>query len=163
MSADSAHSTTDFKARTKVILSAEIVLSMHAHASFTYPEECCGLLLGEFKDGVSTKVILESRRMENVFVKEERYHRYTIDPSEFLKVESEAQSRGLEVAGVYHSHPDAPAKPSQFDANHAWPTLSYVVIEVRAAQPVDTKSWVFQGDRSEFIQEEIIVNTEKVK
>lgn len=164
MGAESARFTTDFKGgKTKVILPAEIVSDMHAHGSSTYPEECCGLLLGEFKDGVSAKVILESRRMENVFVKEERYHRYTIDPKEFIKVESEAESRGLEVAGVYHSHPNAPAKPSQFDASHAWPTLSYVVIEVRDARPVDMRSWVFQGDRSEFVQEEIIVEKEKEK
>ncbi len=85
--------------------------------------------------------------MENVFLKEERYHRYSIDPKEFLIVESAGEARGLEVVGIYHSHPNAPAKPSQFDTARAWPNLSYVVMEVRDARPVETRSGVLRDDR----------------
>jgi proteasome lid subunit RPN8/RPN11 len=156
MDADSAHFGTDFNAsRSKLILTDSIMLTMQAHASSTFPEECCGLLLGNFEEGITIKRARESKRMENVFRKEERYHRYTIDPKEFLLAESAAESSGLEIVGIYHSHPNAPAKPSQFDKEHAWPTLSYLVVEVRDATVVDKKSWVLTDDRSEFQPEGI--------
>jgi len=98
--------------------------------------------------------------MSNAFQKEERYHRYSVDPKEYLKAENEAESKGLEVVGIYHSHPEAPAKPSQFDMIHAWPTLSYVVISVKKEIPVEAKSWILKSDRSEFIQEELVVTEE---
>jgi proteasome lid subunit RPN8/RPN11 len=156
MDADSARFGTNFNAfGTRVVLTDSIMAGMHAHASFTYPEECCGLLVGSFEDGTKTKRALEAKRMGNVFRKEERFHRYTIDPKEFLVAESEAESHGFEVVGIYHSHPNAPAKPSAFDRDRAWPTLSYVVIEIRDAKPVETKSWVLKEDRSEFEPEGI--------
>ena len=156
MNADSAHSATDFNpSRTIAILSDATIADMHSHASSTYPEECCGLLLGYFEEGSTKKRVVESKRMGNVFVKEERYHRYTIDPMEFMKAESEAESRGLDVVGIYHSHPNATARPSQFDMDRAWPTLSYVVIEVRDSKPVETKSWLLKDDRSEFVLEKM--------
>ena len=143
MGADSAHFSTDFNALgTKVAFNDSIMAEMHAHASSTYPEECCGLLLGNFEEDSKVKRVAEARPIGNVFRKEERYHRYTIDPKEFLTVESEAETKGFEVVGIYHSHPNAPARPSQFDREHAWPTLSYVVIEVRNSEPEDTRSWV---------------------
>jgi|SRR5579872_4918925 len=156
MGADSARSGTDFNPTTELNISEDILVDMHAHASSTYPEECCGLLLGKVRG--PTKTATESRRMGNVFVKEERYHRYTIDPKEFLNAESDAEARGLEVVGIYHSHPNAPAKPSRFDTDYGWPTLSYVVIEERDARPVETNSWILKDDRSEFVQEKLAIS-----
>jgi proteasome lid subunit RPN8/RPN11 len=156
LDADSAPSGTNFNTANTVLLIADGILAgMKSHASSTYPEECCGLLLGVFEGGSRTKRVIESKRMGNVFVKEERYHRYTIDPKEFLVTETDAESRGLEVVGIYHSHPDAPAKPSQFDTNLAWPTLSYVVMRVTNSRPEETRSWVLRDDRSEFTEEKI--------
>jgi proteasome lid subunit RPN8/RPN11 len=156
MDANSARSGTEINSpATELVLTREILSEMHANAASAFPEECCGLILGTFEDETQTKRAVESLRMNNVFVKEERYHRYTIDPKDFLVAETDAEARGLEVVGIYHSHPNAPARPSQFDTNHAWPTLSYVVIEVRESQPVDTKSWILKDDRSEFTTEEI--------
>jgi proteasome lid subunit RPN8/RPN11 len=131
---------------------------MHEHASLTFPEECCGLLLGKFENDSKVKRVLGSRRMTNVFAKEERYHRYTIDPKEFMEAEVEAESNGMDIVGIYHSHPNAAAKPSQFDMNHAWPSLSYIVIEVRNSKPLNTKSWLLREDRTEFLPEDITVN-----
>ncbi|MDA4112351.1 MAG: M67 family metallopeptidase [Thaumarchaeota archaeon] len=157
MNADPAHSSTEFNPiQLKLILAESILNEMESHASSTFPEECCGLLLGVFENNSRTKNVKESMRMSNVFQKEERYHRYTIDPKEFMKAENEAEARGLDVVGIYHSHPNAPAKPSLFDMSYAWPSLSYVVIEVRDASPVDVKSWELKADRSEFVQEEMI-------
>jgi proteasome lid subunit RPN8/RPN11 len=142
---------------TKVIIGKSIVDSIYSHASSSFPEECCGLLLGAFEEGVSVKKVYSSMQMDNVFEEKERYHRYTIDPKKFLTAEIEAQKRGEEVVGIYHSHPNAPARPSQYDQNHAWPTLSYIVVEVREAKPLNVASWILKGDRSEFIREEIQV------
>jgi proteasome lid subunit RPN8/RPN11 len=155
LSADFAHSGIDFKADTRVSLPERILSEIRSHVAHVFPEECCGLLIGNFEEGVSTKTVMDSRRMQNVFAKEERYHRFTIDPKEFLKAENEAESRGLEIVGIYHSHPNAPARPSQFDIAHAWPTLSYVVVEARDSKAMDTRSWVLKEDRTDFVEEKI--------
>ncbi|MDA4130319.1 MAG: M67 family metallopeptidase [Thaumarchaeota archaeon] len=161
MNAESAHSGTEFNpARTKVVLHPQTTSLMESHAASSYPEECCGLLLGSYEDNSRIKRVNEAKRMSNIFQKEERYHRYTIDPKEYLKVENEAESMGFEVVGIYHSHPEAPAKPSQFDMVYAWPTLSYVVISVKNKVPAEAKSWILKNDRSEFIQEELMVTEE---
>ncbi len=158
LSADSAHFGTDFKAYpTKVILSNAIMDEIRTQVASAFPEEGCGLLLGKFEEDLKTKRVVESRPMGNVFRKEERYHRYTIDPKEFLLAENEAETKGLEVVGIYHSHPNAPARPSQFDREHAWPTLSYVVIEVRDSQPKEASSWILREDRMQFEPEEITI------
>ena len=162
MDADSAHSGTAFNSKDLgLILTEKILSEMLAHASSTYPEECCGLLLGGFENEAKVKRVQESKRMENVFQKEERYHRYTIDPKEFLAAETNAESRGLEVVGIYHSHPNAPARPSLFDRDRAWPTLAYVVIEVRDSKPVATRSWVLKPDRSDFEEEKLTIEKTK--
>ena len=163
MGANSAHFGTDIKPSDEmVILTEEIISQMHTHASSTYPEECCGLLLGNFENQSKTKRVIEARRMSNVFPKEERYHRYTIDPKEFLVAEEDAESRGLEVVGIYHSHPNAPARPSKFDTDFAWPTLSYVIMEVANSKLVETRSWLLKEDRSEFAPEALITGGNKV-
>ena len=129
---------------------------IHSHAISTYPEECCGLMLGSYEDG-SVKKVSELKEMENTYAPEEKYHRYTIDPKAFMKAENDANERGVEIVGIYHSHPNAPSKPSMFDQSHAWPTLSYVVVEVREKKPISTRSWVLKEDRSDFLQEVITV------
>ena len=103
------------------------------------------------------KKIVSTRAVANVFEKSERYHRYTIDPKEYISIESEAEESGKEVVGIYHSHPNAPARPSQYDQNHAWPTFSYVVIEVREGKPIGVASWRLKDDRSSFLEERIMM------
>jgi proteasome lid subunit RPN8/RPN11 len=148
-------------AQARIVLDQQLLKDMQSHAVSTYPEECCGLMFGILdvdergsKNSV-TKKVLRLQRMKNVFDSKERYHRYTIDSKEFLKAEKEAHDNEEEIVGVYHSHPNAPAKPSAFDLDHAWPTLSYVVIEVRDRKILETKSWVLKDDRNEFLPEEI--------
>ncbi|MDH2900550.1 MAG: M67 family metallopeptidase [archaeon] len=145
----------------RIVLDQQMLEEMHAHAISTYPEECCGLMFGSFSGNAGEKKVLRLRRMKNAFEPKERYHRYTIDPKEFLNAEKEADERGDEIIGVYHSHPNAPAKPSEFDRGHAWPTLSYVVIEVRERKALETKSWVLKEDRSEFVPEELQIAINK--
>ena len=132
---------------------------MQSHARSTYPEECCGLLIGKFEGNLNRKLVSRIKRMENMFEKPERYHRYTIDPLKYMDAENEATSYGQDVIGIYHSHPNAPAKPSLFDMSYAWPSLSYIVVEVRDSVPVEIKSWILKDDRTEFIQENMEIQS----
>ncbi|HVB12906.1 MAG TPA: M67 family metallopeptidase [Nitrososphaerales archaeon] len=144
---------------TTIILDQQMLREMQSHATSTYPEECCGLLIGKFEGNLSRKLVSRTKRMENVFEKPERYHRYTIDPLKYMDAENEATSSGEDVIGIYHSHPNAPAKPSLFDISYAWPSLSYIVVEVRDSVPVETKSWILRDDRTEFIQENMEIQS----
>jgi len=144
--------------RTTIIIDQCVILEMHNHASSTYPEECCGLLLGKVEDNLTRKLVKGSKRMENVFEKEERYRRYTIDPIKYMDAENEAAVLNEEIIGIYHSHPNAAARPSHFDLDFAWPLLSYVVVEVRDSKPANTKSWILKEDRSDFLLEDMDIS-----
>ncbi len=143
----------------RIVLAQQMLKDMHSHAISTYPEECCGLMFGSLSNNGEKKVV-RVLGMKNAFEPRERHHRYTIDPKEFLNAEKEADEKGEEIVGIYHSHPNAAPRPSEFDREHAWPSLSYVVIEVRNRKPLETKSWVLKDDRSKFLPEElqIVVN-----
>ena len=84
-------------------------------------------------------------------------NRYLIDPFAYIKIERDADKRGLQVLGIYHSHPDVAARPSQFDLDHAWPNLSYLIISVCKGKTVETNSWLLREDRSQFDQEPVEV------
>jgi proteasome lid subunit RPN8/RPN11 len=84
-------------------------------------------------------------------------NRYLIDPLAYLKIERDADRRGLQVLGIYHSHPDVAARPSQFDLDHAWPNLSYLIVSVCKGKAVETNSWLLREDRSQFDQEAVTV------
>jgi proteasome lid subunit RPN8/RPN11 len=145
--------------RTRIALDRKMLDEIRSHAASTYPEECCGLMIGFFEQNSTLKRVRELKRMNNEFAKEERYHRYTINPMEYLLTEEAASEKGEEIVGVYHSHPNAPSKPSVFDQDRAWPSLSYVIVEVRDGTPVSSNSWVLTEDRQDFIQEEMQIST----
>jgi proteasome lid subunit RPN8/RPN11 len=86
-------------------------------------------------------------------------NRYLIEPDAFRRASAELERAGLEVVGVYHSHPDHPARPSEFDREHAWPRLSYVIVQVTAGRAEDAASWVLADDRTAFRRESL--NTEE--
>jgi proteasome lid subunit RPN8/RPN11 len=140
---------------SKITIPRRVLDSIESHAISTYPEECCGLLFGDFGSRNSSKSVARSRRMRNAFEPSERYHRYTIDPREFLDAEKEAEANNEEIVGIYHSHPNARAAPSQFDKAHAWPMLSYLIVEVVGGKPVDFKSWVLSDDQGSFKEEQL--------
>ncbi|HEV2708159.1 MAG TPA: M67 family metallopeptidase [Pyrinomonadaceae bacterium] len=120
-----------------------------------YPHECCGLLLGRTEtDGA--KHVVEVYPVSNAREEAERHNRSLILPGEYLRGERHARARGLDVLGNYHSHPDHPAVPSQFDLEHAWPTWSYIIVSVREGKAVDLRSWEMRDDRSRFDEEELI-------
>ena len=82
---------------------------------------------------------------------ESERNRFLIDPKEQIRVERETRARGLEVLGYYHSHPDHPAHPSNYDRDHGWPWYSYVILSVIQGNPEEMTSWVLKDDRSGFL------------
>lgn len=140
-----------------VRLSAEHLQQIRGHAEETYPEECCGLLVGRIEDGGRTRVVEDVVRAANTFREDERRRRMLITPLEYARAERLHAARGLGVVGNYHSHPEHPAAPSQFDLEHLapWPTMSYVIVSVRAGRAAELRSWELAEDRSRFDEEEV--------
>lgn len=137
-----------------IVLTRSILDEIHSEAVLSYPEECCGLLFCISSD---KKKIVRALKMKNAFEESERRHRYAIDPKEFLLAEEKARAIGEELAAVYHSHPDAPSNPSRFDLVHAWPDLSYLVVEVMDERVKSTSSWTLKEGGREFVPELIEV------
>jgi len=137
-------------------LSKEIHEEIKAHGQASYPFEGCGLLLGQAENGKN--VVQEIRPMENVWPNEaEKPIRFSIDPGAWQKVELEAMMAGLDVIGIFHSHPDDVPVASPRDLAWAsWPGYSYLITQVLKAVPTYSQSWQLAEDRSGFIEEEII-------
>ena len=124
-----------------------------------YPNEICGILIGRdvtTPDGVRRRVVERLEPGKNVFAADEQYHRFSIDPLAQLKAERAAERDGLAVLGYYHSHPDHPARPSEYDRDHAWEFYSYVIVAIAKGKAVDMTSWVLDGATRQFARQEIV-------
>jgi proteasome lid subunit RPN8/RPN11 len=126
---------------------------IHEHAREAYPEECAGALVGMDAGGI--KVVVDVWRAENTH-EEERSRRFLIEPLKIKEFEERAAERDLDVLGFYHSHPDHPAEPSEYDRDHAWPGWSYVIASVSKDNVEDMRSWVLKDDRSGYEEEPIV-------
>src|SRR5271157_1253622 len=144
--------------------------AIRRHSAADYPNECCGIFLGKANGEAKqvTEVVAlknlrhdPSRAQELLPVddagRETERNRFLIDPLDQLRVEKDARARGLEVLGYYHSHPDHPARPSNYDCEHAWPWLSYIIVSVVGGMAKDLTSWVLAEDRGTFHPEELEV------
>jgi len=121
----------------------------------TYPNEGGGFLLGELED--NSTVIRDIIQVDNVFEEEEQYHRYAMTPQDWMRLEDEADDRGLMLVGYYHSHPDSPAIPSEYDREHALPNFLYIITSVEMGRASDMRVWKLRADRSVFDREELHV------
>jgi len=131
-----------------------VLEAVREHGRARYPEECCGFLLGRF-DATGAKTVVAAERAENVR-SENRERRYTIAPEDYLAADREAQERGLDIVGFYHSHPDHPARPSATDlAEATFPEYVYVINSVNEGRPGELTAWTLATDRSEFVEEVI--------
>jgi proteasome lid subunit RPN8/RPN11 len=142
----------------RVVINPADLEAVRRHAEAAYPEECCGFLLG-LAGGASTAVErvvpVGNERQDS------RHNRFLIHPETVLAAHKEARGLGLDVVGYYHSHPDHPAQPSEFDREHAWPGLSYVIVAVRNGKSAEARSWRLSDDRERFEEEEMSVGLEK--
>jgi proteasome lid subunit RPN8/RPN11 len=123
------------------------------HGQRAFPDECCGFLIGRDRDDVRRiDVILAATNDRN---SGERHHRFTIPPEAFVSATREARRLDLDVLGFYHSHPNAPARPSQYDLEHAWPVYSYLIVSVRDRRADDMTCWVMRNDRTRFDEQTV--------
>jgi len=137
-----------------IYLTKELINQIERHGEQTYPFECGGMLIGHFAaDGVKT--VLELLPMENAMDESEKHNRVLITPKDVLRAERYAREKTLDVIGYYHSHPDHPARPSQFDLDHALPVWSYIIVSVEKGKAVDVRAWEMENDRSKFNEEQI--------
>jgi len=129
-------------------LDKQVDASIRAHGQETYPNECCGALLG--RDGA----VSETLALPNMTDEGPR-RRFRVTPNDYRAAEKRASETGVELLGFYHSHPDHPARPSQYDLDHAWPFFSYVIVSVREGVSGDMTSWRLREDRSDFDEEQL--------
>src|SRR6202021_1543303 len=136
-----------------LIINADNAQSIRGVGARDYPNETCGAMLGV--DGAEGREIralfpLTNRRDDSP------RNRFSITADDFRSAERAAKEQGLELIGWYHSHPDHPAKPSEYDREHAWPWYSYVIVSVDGGVPKDLTSWQLEDDRTKF-QPEVVV------
>lgn len=134
---------------------ADIQEQIEAHGSDSYPYEGCGLLLGQMENGANAVAAIYPA--PNTWkVQEERRVRFRIAPEDMMKAEMAAMRQGLDIVGIFHSHPDDQPVASPRDLAWAtWPGYSYLITEVRDGQPGQSRSWQLRPDRSGFVEEDI--------
>lgn len=135
-----------------------ILEQIHDHGEEAYPEEGAGLMLGVAEQGgriVKSLLFLENAREDGA-----RHNRYLITAEDMLQGEQEAERLGLSILGIFHSHPDHPAQPSEFDRHYAIPWYSYLITSVNTGQAAGSRSWRLEDDRERFIEEPIQVISE---
>jgi proteasome lid subunit RPN8/RPN11 len=138
----------------QIKLNSEDLEKIRKHGEADYPNECCGFLLGQSDNDIRT--VVKIKPVVNTREQEKRYNRYLIPPEEYMRIERQASQNGLEMIGVYHSHPDAEARPSEYDLEHSWPFYSYVIVSIKNRKAESITSWRLRDDRSAFDQEYII-------
>ena len=131
-----------------IVLAAAVDEAIRRHGAETYPHECCGALIG--RDGIVTDAYALPNTTE-----EGPRRRFLVRPPDYREAERRASALGSDLLGFYHSHPDHPARPSQYDLDHAWPFFSYVIVSVRDGVAGDLTSWRLRDDRSAFDEEHV--------
>ena len=138
-------------------LSDEVLARIHAHGEESYPEEGAGFLLGA-DSGNGARAVISIFPLTNSREDEARHNRYLITPEDYLKAELTADRLGLSLIGVFHSHPDHPNRPSEFDREWAQPFFSYIITSINEGKAVESRSWRLTEDRSKFDEEKILIN-----
>jgi len=133
-------------------ISRELVGRMEAHLEQAYPGEGAGFLLGMDGD------VKEVMPLENAREDAARHNRFLITPEDYLKAEMKAAVLGVDLIGVFHSHPDCPNVPSEYDREWAQPFFSYIITRVDEGKAVSHRSWKLVEDRSKYDEEEININ-----
>ncbi len=136
-----------------LFLSNQLIERINAHVEQAYPEEGAGFLIG---DEGQVKEILA---LPNAREDEARHNRFLITPEDYLKAELTADKLGLSLIGVFHSHPDCPNVPSEYDREWAQPFFSYIITRVDNGKVVSHRSWRLVEDRSKYDEEEIKINS----
>lgn len=137
-------------------ITQEVLTQIHQHGQSAYPEEGAGLLLGS--TAKESRVVEDILPLTNTREDSARHNRYLISARDMLEGELEADERGLEIVGVFHSHPDHPNQPSEFDREWAMPWFSYIITSIQDGKAVASRSWRLTDDREKFLEEEVEIN-----
>ena len=141
-----------------LVLPNHLLEQMNTHVEKAYPEEGAGFLIGE--EGEVKEIIALSNAREAGT----RHNRFLFTPQDYLNAELTAKGLGLSLIGVFHSHPDCPNVPSEYDREWAQPFFSYIITRVDEGKAVNSRSWRLLEDRSKYEEEEIkIINTPVVE
>jgi proteasome lid subunit RPN8/RPN11 len=138
----------------ELVLGRGHVAAINIHCEEAYPNEGCGILLGRL-DG-ERRLVAEVIPTANARDQEVARRRYSIPAEDLLQGELQAEERGLEVIGYFHSHPDHPARPSDHDLVQAWPDYSYLILAVHGGRTVRHRSWHLRLDRTGFEEEQVV-------
>ena len=136
-----------------VTITASVERAIRRHGEETFPYECCGALIARTSSGDG--VIVEAVVPLANTTEEGPRRRFLVRPSDYRDAERRALELGGELVGFYHSHPDHPARPSQYDLDHAWPTFAYVIVSVASGRAGDITLWWLTDDRSTFEEGEL--------
>jgi proteasome lid subunit RPN8/RPN11 len=140
----------------KLEISQQLLDDIHAHGEEAYPEEGAGFLLGSSNGDL--RVVTAILKFANAREDSARHNRYLLTAHDMLRGEQEADRLGLDVIGVFHSHPDHPNQPSEFDRQWAIPWFSYIITSVQKGEAAGSRSWRLSDDREQFIEEEIQIS-----
>ena len=134
-------------------ISADILAKIYKHGEVAYPEEGAGFLLG--KTNGARRKVTAILGLNNAREDSARHNRYLITGQDYLHGEMEAERLGLDLLGVFHSHPDHPNRPSEFDREWAMPWFSYMITSVELGRAAESRSWRLREDRAGFDEESL--------
>ena len=143
-----------------LILPNELETTIRTESENAYPNECCGILMGEIND-TGTKTVRQVEAIVNAREDGAQHNRFLITAEDMLHAERTARVAKLDVIGFYHSHPDHPSAPSEYDKSHALPLYSYVIVAVEKGVSKELTSWELTPDRTAFLSENFIQEKSK--
>ena len=132
-----------------LVVPNQLIEHINAHVEEAYPDEGAGFLIGEAGE------VKEILALPNAREDEARHNRFLITPEDYLKAELKADSLRLSLIGVFHSHPDSPNVPSEYDREWAQPFFSYIITRVDNGSVVSHRSWKLIEDRTKYEEEEL--------
>lgn len=140
-------------------ISHRLAAQIKEEAEKAYPHECCGFIFGRLADG--EKYAEQTAASKNSAARNEQYHRFTITADDMLRAELSARKMGKDIVGFYHSHPDHPAVPSEYDRAHALPVYSYIIVSAVKGKAADIRSWELDGQSGYAKFQSEVINTSK--
>lgn len=137
-----------------IVLTSAFYQQIEREGAAAFPNECCGILYG--RDTAEKRIVERLEPVANAFEEGEQYHRFSITPQTLMQAEKSAADAGQLVLGFYHSHPDHPARPSEYDRTHGWPFYSYVIVSIMARVPANMTCWVLNEATEQFEEQPIV-------